>query len=100
MAKWMGNNLNIFAPFQPVPLSNDVLIDQYLQHTNVIEEQVDSLISDAQELLDTLGSMDKRLDTIAAIAAQDGVRVVSKPDGRSDRKQLDSDGGKDVQQGL
>lgn len=75
ISRWMGDNLNIFAPFQPVSLSRDVLLDQYLRHTGAVEEQIMSLISEAQALLNILDNLDGRLEVIASIATRDGVKA-------------------------
>ncbi|KAK6442342.1 hypothetical protein LTR95_001418 [Oleoguttula sp. CCFEE 5521] len=73
--RWVSNNLNIFAPFQPVALSRDVLLDQYLRHTSAVEDQILGLISEAQALLAVLDNLDSRLDVIAGIATRDDIRV-------------------------
>ena len=73
--KWVSDNLNFFAPFQPVSLSCDVLLDQYLRHTDLVEEQILSLISEAQALLNILDNLDGRLDVIASIATRDGIKA-------------------------
>ncbi|KAK3672766.1 hypothetical protein LTR78_007352 [Recurvomyces mirabilis] len=75
ISRWVGDNLNIFAPFQPVSLSRDVLLDQYLRHTGAVEEQILNLISEAQALLGILDNLDGRLDVIASVATRDGVKV-------------------------
>lgn len=77
---WVSRNLNIFAPFQPVALSRDVLLDQYLRHTGAVEEQILSLISEAQALLSILDNLDSRLDVIAGIATRDGIKVENNRD--------------------
>jgi hypothetical protein len=73
--KWLSNNFNVFAPFQPVALSQNVLLDQYLRHTSAVEEQILSLINEAHVLLEVLDNLDGRLDLIASIATRDGVKV-------------------------
>lgn len=73
LSRFFHSNLNIFAPFQPVQLSRDLLLDQYLRHTNAVEEQILKLISEAQALLGVLENLDDRLDVIAGIATRDGV---------------------------
>jgi hypothetical protein len=73
--RWLSNNLNVFAPFQPVALSQNVLLDQYLRHTGAVEEQILSLINEAHILLGVLDNLDGRLDMIASIATRDGVKV-------------------------
>ncbi|KAK3072683.1 hypothetical protein LTR53_006378 [Teratosphaeriaceae sp. CCFEE 6253] len=75
LTRWVGDNLNIFAPFQPVSLSRDVLLDQYLRHTSAVEEQILTLITEAQALLNILNNLDGRLDVIASIATRDGIKV-------------------------
>lgn len=75
ISRWVGDNLNIFAPFQPVSLSRDVLLDQYLRHTGAVEEQILALISEAQALLNILDNLDGRLDLIASIAMRDGIKT-------------------------
>lgn len=75
IAKFFSNNLNIFAPFQPISLSRDVLLDQYLRHTGAVEEQISTLITEAQALLTILDNLDGRLDVIASIATRDGIKA-------------------------
>jgi hypothetical protein len=75
LSKWIGDNLNIFSVFQPVALSRDLLLDQYLRHTSAVEEQILTLIDEAQALLNILDNLDGRLDVISSIAARDGVKI-------------------------
>ena len=75
ISKFFADHLNIFAPFQPVSLSRDVLLDQYLRHTSAVEEQILNLIIEAQALLSVLDNLDNRLDVIAEIAARDGLKA-------------------------
>jgi hypothetical protein len=78
--KWISNNLNVFAPFQPVALTRNTLLDQYLRHTGAVEEQILSLITEAQALLGILDNLDGRLDVIASIATRDGIKVENGKD--------------------
>ncbi|KAH9808654.1 hypothetical protein Tdes44962_MAKER10452 [Teratosphaeria destructans] len=78
--RWVGANLNIFAPFQPVSLSRDLLLDQYLRHTGAVEDQILTLITEAHALLNILDNLDARLDVIAAIATRDGVTIQDSRD--------------------
>jgi hypothetical protein len=80
IAKWMSRNLNVFAPFQPVSLSRDVLLDQYLRHTSAVEEQILNLIQEAYALRDILENLDGRLDVIAGIATRDGIKTAMNKD--------------------
>lgn len=75
IGKFFSDNLNVFAPFQPLSLSRDVLMDQYLRHTGAVEEQILTLINEAQALLSILDNLDNRLDLIASIAARDGIKI-------------------------
>lgn len=80
ISRFFSEHLNIFAPFQPVSLSRDILLDQYLRHTGAVEEQILSLISEAQALLSILNNLDGRLDVIAEIVTRDGVKVEGNRD--------------------
>jgi hypothetical protein len=80
ITKFFSDHLNIFAPFQPVSLSRDILLDQYLRHTAAIEEQIVSLISEAQALLAILENLDGRLDVIAGITTRDGLKAEENRD--------------------
>lgn len=80
LGRWVSSNLNVFAPFQPVSLTRNALLDQYLRHTTAVEEQIVSLITEAQALLMILDNLDSRLDVIAAIATRDGMKVESGKD--------------------
>lgn len=62
ISAFVNDHLNIFAPFQPVQLSRDILLDQYLRHTQLVEEKVLGLIDEAFALLGTLENLDDRLD--------------------------------------
>ncbi|KAF2766989.1 hypothetical protein EJ03DRAFT_276926 [Teratosphaeria nubilosa] len=80
LRRWVGDNLNVFAPFQPVSLSRDLLLDQYLRHTAAVEDQILTLITEAHALLAILDNLDARLDIIAAIATRDGVKIQDSKD--------------------
>lgn len=75
ISRFISDNFNIFAPFQPIALSRDLVLDQYLKHTSAVEEQIQSLISEAQALLAILDNLDGRLDSIFSIAKRDNVKV-------------------------
>lgn len=80
VAKFFNTHLNIFAPFQPVSLSRDMLLDQYLRHTGAVEEQIVTLISEAQALLGILDNLDGRLEVIADISMRDGLKAQDNKD--------------------
>lgn len=80
LSAFFHDHLNIFAPFQPVQLSRDVLLDQYLRHTELVEEKILALISEAFALLGILENLDDRLDTISDIATRDGMKASDAKD--------------------
>ncbi|KAK5170876.1 uncharacterized protein LTR77_004020 [Saxophila tyrrhenica] len=80
ISKFFNSHLNIFAPFQPVSLSRDVLLDQYLRHTGAVEEQIVALINEAQALLGILENLDGRLEVIADISTRDGLKARDNKD--------------------
>lgn len=80
ISRFFSDHLNIFAPFQPVSLSQDILLDQYLRHTSAVEEQILNLITEAQALLNILDNLDDRLDVIASIATRDGLKAAENRD--------------------
>jgi hypothetical protein len=59
---------NLFLPFQPVPFTPSLLLDQYITHTRIISDEIANLISEAQALLLILQSLEDRLDVIHAIS--------------------------------
>lgn len=75
VSKWLSEHLNIFVPFQPVSLTQDILMDQYMAHTGVIEERIAKLIVEAHALLSILDNLDQRLDVIESVASEAGVKV-------------------------
>ncbi|KAK4504023.1 hypothetical protein PRZ48_004938 [Zasmidium cellare] len=80
IAGWVASNFNVFAPFQPVSLSRNVLLDQYLRHTGAVEEQILSLINEALALRDILENLDGRLDLISGIVTRDDIRISTSKD--------------------
>lgn len=80
LSKWISSKANVFAPFQPLSLSRDVLLDQYLRHTSAVEEQILSLINEAYALRDILDNLDGRLDVISGIVTRDGIKVDAAKD--------------------
>lgn len=68
-------NDKILAPFQPVKFTEDALLDQYLQHTRVVEEEINRLVIEAQALLLLLQNLEDRLDVIHGIAVRDDLHA-------------------------
>ena len=72
---------NIMSPFKPRVTRYDEIMDQYLKHTDVVEEQITDLILEAQALVKALQMLDNQLDAIAFITKRDGVDInVAKDD--------------------
>jgi len=64
-------NDKVLAPFQPVKWSESILLDQYIQHTKLVEEEINKLIGEAQALLMVLNNLDDRLDVIHGITTRE-----------------------------
>jgi hypothetical protein len=80
ISKFFTDNLNIFTPFQPLSLSREILLDQYLRHTGAVEEQIQTLIQEAFALRDILDNLDNRLDVISSITTRDDARLAANKD--------------------
>ncbi|GAB7341917.1 hypothetical protein MBLNU457_g0224t1 [Dothideomycetes sp. NU457] len=81
LTRFASKHLNIFSPFSATPQMNqDILFDTYVHHTSAIEEQIATLILEAQALLQILNNLDDRLDLIAGIAMRDGIRAKDSSD--------------------
>jgi hypothetical protein len=65
----------ILAPFQPVKFTEKILLDQYISHTRLVEEELYKLISEAQALLGVLHNLDDRLEVIHGISTRDGMHA-------------------------
>ncbi|OBT65565.1 hypothetical protein VE03_04996 [Pseudogymnoascus sp. 23342-1-I1] len=68
----------ILAPFQPVKFTESVLLDQYIKHTQIVEEEILKLIDEAQALLMVLNSLDDRLEVIHGIVTRDGHHAIAQ----------------------
>jgi hypothetical protein len=70
---------SLLTPFQPVPFTPSLLLDQYITHTRVISDEINNLISEAQALLLVLQSLEDRLDVIHSISLSNSLSAqVSK----------------------
>lgn len=65
----------LLAPFQPIKFTEDALLDQYIQHTRVVEEEISRLVIEAQALLLVLQNLEDRLDVIHGIAVRDNLHA-------------------------
>ena len=68
-------NDKVLAPFQPIQFTEDALLDQYTQHTRVVEEEINRLVMEAQALLLVLQNLEDRLDVIHGIAVRDNLHA-------------------------
>ena len=68
-------NDKILAPFQPLRFTEDTLLDQYAQHTRLVEDEINRLVVEAQALLLVLQNLEDRLDVIHGIAIRDDLHA-------------------------
>ena len=68
-------NDKLLAPFQPIRFTQDLLLDQYIQHTRVVEDEINRLVVEAQALLFVLQNLEDRLDVIHGIAIRDNLHA-------------------------
>ena len=68
-------NDKLLAPFQPLKFTEDALLDQYVHHTRVVEEEINRLVMEAQALLLVLQNLEDRLDVIHGIAVRDNLHA-------------------------
>lgn len=68
-------NDRLLAPFQPVKFTEDTLLAQYIQHTRVVEDEINRLVTEAQALLLVLQNLEDRLDVIHGIAVRDNLHA-------------------------
>lgn len=72
-------NDKLLAPFQPLRFTEALVLQQYTEHTRVVEGEINRLIDEAQALLGVLRNLDDRLDVIHGIAVRDDLHAqVSK----------------------
>lgn len=68
-------NDKLLAPFQPIKFTETILLDQYIQHTHIVEEEINKLIVEAQALLMVLNNLEDRLEVIHGIATRDDIHA-------------------------
>ncbi|KAF7871637.1 hypothetical protein EAF04_003744 [Stromatinia cepivora] len=73
-------NDKILAPFQPIKFSERLILDQYVEHTRAVEEEISRLVVEAQALLMVLNNLEDRLEIIHGITVRDGVQVQASKD--------------------
>lgn len=66
----------LLAPFQPVvKVTETALLEQYMQHTRIVEEEIGRLVLEAQALLGILTNLEDRLDVMHGIATREDLRA-------------------------
>lgn len=70
----------VLAPFQPLRFTQSTLVDQYIQHTSIVEEEINQLVTEAQALLMVLQNLEDRLDVINGIGIRDNIHVQGSKD--------------------
>lgn len=70
----------ILAPFSPVQFTEARLLDQYIQHTRIVSDEIERLIEEAQALLLVLQNLEDRLDVIHAVAMRDNIAAQAGKD--------------------
>lgn len=71
-------NDKLLAPFQPIKFTEKTVLDQYIKHTHIVEEEISRLIGEAQALLLVLQNLENRLDVIKDIAERNNVDTSAK----------------------
>jgi len=70
----------LLAPFQPVQFTESKLLDQYIQHTRIVSDEIEVLITEAQALLLVLQNLEDRLDVIHSISLRDDIAAQGSKD--------------------
>ncbi|MCJ1486539.1 hypothetical protein MMC06_006716, partial [Schaereria dolodes] len=70
----------VLALFQPVQFTENKLLNQYIQHMRVVEEEIHRLIEEAQALLMLLQNLEDRLDVIHGITVRDDLHAQGDKD--------------------
>ncbi|KAL9600946.1 MAG: hypothetical protein Q9219_002881 [cf. Caloplaca sp. 3 TL-2023] len=65
----------ILGPFQPIRFTETTIIQQYSEHTRLVEGEIKRLIGEAQALLGVLHNLDDRLDVIHGVAVRDNLHA-------------------------
>ncbi|KAL9003697.1 MAG: hypothetical protein Q9188_003457 [Gyalolechia gomerana] len=65
----------LLAPFQPPRFTEATVMQQYTEHTRLVESEINRLIDEAQVLLGVLHNLDDRLDVIHGVAIRDNLHA-------------------------
>lgn len=71
---------NFLAPFQPLKFTQNTLLNQYIEHTRIVSDEIETLIAEAQALLYVLQNLEDRLDVIHGIALRDNIHAQGQKD--------------------
>lgn len=63
------------APFRSAELTEVRLLDQYIQHTQIIKGEIEKLLDEAQALLRVLDNLESRLDVMYEISFRDRLQA-------------------------
>jgi hypothetical protein len=63
------------APFQPLKFTENTLLSQYIEHTRIVSDEIETLIAEAQALLYVLQNLEDRLDVVHGIALRDDIHA-------------------------
>ena len=61
----------VLAPFQPVKYTEDVVLDQYIKHSDAVQNEISDLLGEAQAVFALLRSLEETLDAVHGIAVRD-----------------------------
>lgn len=70
----------ILAPFRSQKFTEAKILDQYVKHTAIVEEEIHKLIGEAQAILMILTNLEDRLEVIHSIVLRDKDHVDVKKD--------------------
>ncbi|MCJ1466627.1 hypothetical protein MMC07_005247 [Pseudocyphellaria aurata] len=73
IVSWFHDKL--LTPFQPLKVTEDTLLGQYVQYTRTVEQEINNLIDEAQVLLRVLQNLEDRLDVIHGITVRDDLHA-------------------------
>ena len=61
----------LLTPFQPIRFTEDVILDQYIKHSDAVQYEISDLLSEAQAVFVLLRSLEQTMDSIHGIAVRD-----------------------------
>lgn len=70
----------LFAPFAPMQFTESRLLDQYIQHTRIVSDEIEKLVDEAQALLLVLQNLEDRLELIHSVAMRDNIAAQAGKD--------------------